>query len=193
MRKNNVMKLNCMQIRSNWCWAVACEIVGNQYKKSELYSNKHLASTLVEICQEEIVQNANTIIPGVVGNFPGDDEAKIRGLKYVVTGDCNSDLINVVNLGTYDMPESLLELYRREIELVLKSNNYIIGNAVLFPENVCHSFVLMGLTNNMIQVFDPWNGSANEYSLDEVFESGFISARGVGVIKWIQYIDGNEL
>lgn len=42
-----------------------------------------------------IVMNANTVAPGHVGNYPGDDEAKVRGLKYVVTGDCDSSAINV--------------------------------------------------------------------------------------------------
>lgn len=121
-------------------------------------------------------------------NFPGDDEVNIRGLKYVTTGDCNSELIEVTSLGIYDMPESLLDLYREEIEAVFKIKNYIIGNAALFPNGICHSFVLMGMNDNIVQVYDSWNGSMNEYSSEEVFKSGFQSAFGMCVIKWIQYI-----
>lgn len=175
------------QQQVNWCWAVACEMVGNQYKKN-MTSAHTSESIMVDTSQEAIVQNANTIMPGVLGDFPGDDEAKIRGLKYVVTGDCNSDLIKVANLGTYDMTESLFELYSKEIKSVLKNNNYIIGNAVLFPKGICHSFVLMGIEEDKIQVFDPWNASITMYKVDEVFVRGFISACGVGVVKWMQYI-----
>lgn len=176
-----------IQNRTNWCWAVACEMVGNQYKENIAYANI-FANIAVDTSQEAIVQNVNTIMPGVLGNFPGDDEAKIRGLKYVATGDCNSELIEVATLGIYDMPECLFDLYREEIEEVFKRKNYMIGNAVLFPHGICHSFVLMGMSDNIIKVYDPWNGSLNEYSSEEVFKSGFQSALGMGVIKWIQYI-----
>ena len=178
------MNKNNLQEQLNWCWAAACVMVGQQYKQSTLGVGCHDT----DISQESVVQHANTIMPGVVGNFPGDDEAKIRGLKYVVTGACNSDLIEVVNLGTYDMAESLMELYRPEIESVFKTHNYIIGNAVLLPQGICHSFVLMGIEDNRIQIFDPWNAGITMYPLDEVFVHGFLSERGLGAIKWIQYI-----
>lgn len=187
----NIVGAKYIQQQSNWCWAVACRIVGEQYKKIQLYADYELASaTLGDISQEKIVENANTTMPGIVDNFPGDDEAKIRGLKYVVTGNCNSDLIEVINVGTYDMPESLFELYGVEIEKVFDSGNYIIGNAVLFPRHICHSFVLMGTDEERIQVFDPWNASISMYKISDVFEYGFASACGVGVIKWMQYING---
>lgn len=180
-----------IQQQSNWCWAVACKIVGEQYKKIQLYTDCDLANAVLEdISQEKIVENANTTMPGVVDNFSGDDEAKIRGLKYVVTGKCNSDLIEVINVGTYDMPESLWELYGVEIEKVFDRGNYIIGNAVLFPRNICHSFVLMGTDGDRIQVFDPWDASISMHKISDVFEYGFASACGVGVIKWMQYING---
>ena len=82
--------------------------IGSEYNFSLSQSQR---TCLDEIWQMAIVMNANTVAPGHVGNYPGDDEAKVRGLKYVVTGDCDSSAINVASLGTYDMPESLLELY----------------------------------------------------------------------------------
>ena len=183
------MDAKYIQNRPNWCWAVACKMVGEQYKQTQFKYGRDFESIgMGDISQEEIVKNANTIMPGVVDNFSGDDEAKIRGLKYVVTGECDSDLIEVVNVGTYDMPESLLECYGEEIEKVFKSGNYIIGNAVLLPRGTCHSFVLMGMEENRIQVFDPWNASITTYKIDEVFEHGFVSVCGAGIIKWIQYI-----
>lgn len=151
----------------------------------------HKEVYLENLWQSAIVKNANTIMPGVIGNFPGDDEAKIRGIKYVVTGDCNSDMIEVQNLGAYDMKESLLSLYKDEISAAFKSKNYIIGNAVLKPRNICHSFVLMDMRENMIKTYDPWNESIVIYDICDVFENGFESEKGVGIIRWIQFIKGN--
>ena len=82
--------------------------VGSEYNFSLSQSQR---TCLDEIWQTTIVMNANTVASGPIGNYPGDDEAKVRGLKYVVTGDCDSSAINVASFGTYDMPESLLELY----------------------------------------------------------------------------------
>lgn len=195
---------------SNWCWVVACKMVGEQYKSiNPIYNftldcNKYIewqnclcngsrfdidVTKEIDAWQAVIVMNANTIMPGMIGNFPGDDEAKIKGIKYVVTGDCNSEKIDVMNLGTYDMQESLLDQYGEEIKTVFRSKNYIIGNAVLGPWNVCHSFVLMDISDNMVKVYDPWNGTIDMYNIQDVFERGFISAKGIGVIKWIQFIN----
>ncbi len=183
-----VSRLNKEYIQNdtNWCWAVACKIVGEQYKRMNSDYDSQLYCT-----QRNIVMNANTIMPRMIGNFPGDDEAKIRGIKYVVTGDCNSDKIKVRNLGKYDMKENLLNLYGEKIFKVLRSKNFIIGNAILLPNGICHSFVLMGMAGNMILIYDPWDGSIHMCDILEVFEKGFISARGIGVIKWIQFIDNN--
>lgn len=192
-----------MQYRSNWCWAAACKMVGQQYKKintkytfvphevNDILSEKETDACAEKMWQCAIVKNANTIMPGCIENFSGDDEAKIRGIKYAVTGDCFSEEINVVNLGTYDMPDSLWDLYGEEIKAVFKSKNYIIGNAVLYPQGICHSFVLMSIAENMVQIYDPWDGNTYFYDIHEVFETGFVSAKGIGIIKWIQFIDNN--
>ena len=45
----------------------------------------------------------------VEGKFPGNDQMKMRGLKYVVLGDCESNLIQTITLGTYEsvhLPET---------------------------------------------------------------------------------------
>lgn len=124
----NIADVKYIQQQTDWCWVVACKMVGVQYKKNKLHSNGDCECVVMDaISQDEIVKNANTTMPGIVDNFLGDDEAKIRGLKYVVTGNCNSDLIEVINVGTYDMPESLFELYGVEIEKIFDSGNYIIG------------------------------------------------------------------
>ena len=52
-------------------------------------------SFLVDSWQRAIVMKANTECPGFDGNYSGDDVAKERGLKYVVTGQCDSHLIQI--------------------------------------------------------------------------------------------------
>lgn len=166
-------------------------MVGNQYRKNMSNFNG-LKELVVDTSQEAIVRNANTVKPGFLGDFPGDDAAKIRGLKYVVTGDCESDLINIINVGSYDMRESLLDFCREELVDVFQSNNYMIGNAVLYPGGICHSFVLTGMDDYGVRIYDPWEGSIMEYCEDEVFKSGFQCTLGRGVIKWVQYISSQD-
>lgn len=51
---------------------------------------------LRDVWQRLIVMNANSEYPGLVGNWSGDDEAKEKGIKYVITGKCDSALVKVV-------------------------------------------------------------------------------------------------
>lgn len=43
---------------------------------------------LLDPWQRLIVMNANSEHPGLEGNWPGDDEAKEWGIRYVITGQC---------------------------------------------------------------------------------------------------------
>ena len=87
-----------IQNRTNWCWVAACKVAGEQYKKNFT----EMAFTL---------ENPETdfLHGGLEGNFPGNDQMKMRGLKYVVLGDCESNLIQTITLGTYEsvhLPET---------------------------------------------------------------------------------------
>ena len=62
---------------------------------------------------------------------------------------------------------------------MFQKGDYMIGNAVLYPRGICHSFVL---------IYDPWDGSYDLYPAGDVFDSGISTALGSGTIKWIQYI-----
>ena len=56
-------------------------MVEKQYKQTPLNSGCNFENIGIDdISQEEIVKNANTIMPRVADNFSGDDKAKIRGL-----------------------------------------------------------------------------------------------------------------
>ena len=87
-----------IQNRTNWCWVEACKVAREQYKKN-----------FVDAWQSAIARNADFLHGGLEGNFPGNDQMKMRGLKYVVLGDCESNLIQTITLGTYEsvhLPET---------------------------------------------------------------------------------------
>lgn len=215
-----------IQNRTNWCWAVACKMVGEQFKRNhpeldfcipscwegneeadiEAVHEKGVRtndgnglrmdvakwdgeSFRVDSWQRAIVMNANTESPGADANHSGDDTAKERGLKYVVTGQCDSSLIQAVSLGLFDSGESLLPHHQEQIQAVFQRGDYMIGNAVLYPRGICHSFVLLDWTeNDKVLIYDPWNGIFEFYSAEDVFDSGISTALGNGTIKWVQYI-----
>ena len=87
-----------IQNRTNWCWVEACKDAGEQYKKN-----------FADAWQSAIARNADFLHGGLEGDFPGNDQMKMRGLKYVVLGDCESNLIKTITLGTYEsvhLPET---------------------------------------------------------------------------------------
>lgn len=202
-----------IQNRTNWCWTAACKAVGERYKQNHTGFTFHPMPGikevpacsleglrtdvvkkvnglyLVDAWQHAVAAHADDLHGGREGNFPGDDEMKIRGLRYVVTGDCESPLVQAVTLGNYDSADSLLDSHGMEIERVFKKKEYLIGNAILYPRGLCHSFVLLEWKEDgSIVLFDPWDGSTGRYGAEEVFYTGFLSAGGSGIVKWIQYI-----
>lgn len=203
-----------IQNRTNWCWAVACRMVGEQFKRNHPEFDFHIGREgnrgirtndleglrmdivkrdgdffCVDPWQRAIVMNANTECPGFDGNCSGDDAAKERGLKYVVTGNCDSNLIQTVSLGFFDSQESLLVHYQKQIYSVFQKDDYMIGNAVLYPRGICHSYVLLNWTvDDKILIYDPWNGTFDFYPAEDVFGCGISTALGNGIIKWVQYI-----
>lgn len=146
-------------------------------------------SFLVDAWQHAIVTNAHPNSIFCDGNLAGDDFVKERGLKYVVTGDCSSDAIQIANIGEFDARESLLFWYKNQIQAVFEQNGYMIGNAILYPQGICHSFVLLDWTvNDEILLYDPWDGNFHFFTVSDVFDKGFHTILGTGVIKWLQYI-----
>lgn len=224
--KQQYHSIQYIQNRTNWCWAVACRMVGEQFKrnhpeldfcipscregngepaievghKKEVRTNDREGLRMdvvgwdgeffrVDPWQRAIVMNANTECPGDDGNHSGDDAAKERGLKFVVTGQCDSSLIQVVSLGFFDSRENLLTHHQEQIQEVFQRGDYMIGNAVLYPRGVCHSFVLLNWAgNDKMLIYDPWNGTFECYSAEDVFDSGISTALGTGIIKWVQYL-----
>ena len=42
--------------------------------------------------------------------------------------------------------------------------------------------------NEELVIYDPWDGNIGTYTIDEAFYTGFLSAQGKGLLKWVQYI-----
>ncbi len=211
---------------TNWCWAVACRMVGEQFKRNnpfydfrlnygEEITEEDVVRTgysnilsfaalegirtdvvrqkdglfLLDEWQRMIVRSANSEHPGVDGNWPGDDTAKEKGIRYVVTGLCDSSLVEVVSMGNFDSDKSLLYYHYSKLRYAFLQNNYVIGNAVLYPKRVCHSFVLMDWTEeDKILIYDPWDGHFEFYTVADVFCNGISGPLGTGIIKWVQCI-----
>ena len=94
-----------IQNRTNWCWVAACKVAGEQYKKNftefaftlESQETEVAVSNLdglrtdivkrrngiyfVDAWQSAIARNADFLHGGLEGNFPGNDQMKMRGLK----------------------------------------------------------------------------------------------------------------
>lgn len=225
-KKNKKYPNEYIQNRTNWCWAVACRMVGEQFKRNNPVYNftffydketvvegaarlddinglrlaelegirtdvvsQKAGAFLLDTWQRLIVMNANSEHPGLDGNWPGDDEAKERGIRYVITGQCDSHLVNVASIGNFDSDKSILHNYYRQIRSVFAQNNYLIGNAVLYPKRVCHSFVLLDWTaEDKILLYDPWDGRFGFYTAADVFCNGISVPLGTGIIKWVQYV-----
>lgn len=218
---NKSTSCHYIQNRTNWCWAVACKMLGEQFRLIHpglrfcaadnvylcrlLNSNKTIPTgnmeglrreaiwqqdgkSYIDLWQREIVRNAMMLDCADPGNLSGDDEAKERGICFAATGDCDSTQIQVISAGTYDSGESLLVTHREQIWRALRAGNYIIGNAVMNTGTLYHSFVLVDWRETGILLYDPWDGSSVFHKAEDIFEGGFISALGTGIVKWIQYI-----
>lgn len=213
-----------IQNRKHWCWAVACKMVGEQYKKLHIgydftiigdssdgygnvtaYEYEHGVVTenpnginfalqmtnelRIDAWQRAIVMNANTGKNiGYDGDIAGDDEAKVRGIKYYLTGDIYSNRVKVETLGFYDDAVPLLDRYKSQIVDSVSRQECIIGNVVLRNMNECHSFVILCISGDKVMLYNTADGDVVYCSIEEAFNSGFRSKLGIGVIKWIQRI-----
>lgn len=153
------------------------------------YIKRYNENYLIDPWQRAIVMNANTqYYQGYEGNVAESDEGKINALKYVVTGDINSFLIQVNSIGLYSDPLSLMVSNCDNLAYVSKKGLYFIGNYIIKETECAHSVAIMPNVRSNAVIFDPWDGFCKEFSYRQLFETGFYTNLGHGVIKWIQYI-----
>lgn len=211
-----------IQNRTNWCWVVACKILGQQYKSvypqwnfsimdNQSTQNRHLIQKhhqgivtydlnglridaagrynhafTVDTWQNAIVASLTGFHEA--GNVKGDDEDKERGIKYVVTGSSEKNDISVITRGGYKDSISIFDQYDTQIINVIASKQYILANMVL-DSGKFHTVVIIGILNDTIYLYDPWDGAVISSNITDVFHHGLKIRLGRGIVKWIQYID----
>jgi hypothetical protein len=213
-----------IQNRKHWCWAAACRIVGEQYRRhhagfefeiinetptkpgqvTEREYEKGVATgdleginwnlqdgfpVRVDAWQRAIVMNANTAMgAGYEGDIAGDDEAKARGIKYFLTGNPDTDRLEVETLGWIGSEIPLPVKYEDRMMESFRRKEYIIGNAVFLGKNEFHSFVILCMEQDWVMLYDPADGRIMYHKAAKVYREGFGCSMGTGVIKWIQRI-----
>ena len=217
-------RLRYIQNRRHWCWAVACRMAGEQYKKQHAgygfsiigdrsaghgyvteyeyengvvtddpeginWSLQRPGKIRVDAWQRAIVMNANTgKYTGYDGDVDGDDEAKIRGIRYYLTGNIYSDSMDIETLGSCDAAVSLWDKYRDRLLESAGRQEYLIGNAVMHGGRAYHTFVILCITGEKVMLYDTADGGVSYCTADETFRRGFESGSGRGIVKWVQRI-----
>lgn len=207
-----------IQNHVNWCWAVAAKIVGVEYCQRNQISSPIIDQTqkgsediirkdpfglrpyvcgsyqgqpTVDALQLSIVEHAKDPINNPDGNWPEGDLGKARALRYIITGNPESDTLSIQLVGFYADPHDLLSTAPLSIAEAIDWGNPFIGNYQR-QDGTFHSIVLTPLTESTLEIYDPWDGYREHFSKFQLFRSGFVTNRGPGIIKWIQYIRPNS-
>lgn len=89
-------------------------------------------------------------------------------------------------LGKYDDKHSLYQIYGQSLFDLLDCSGCVIGNYQKL--NGSYHSVVLSRTEKGLKLFDPWDGFADEFTVEQIFQSGFLSNSGPGIVKWIQYV-----
>lgn len=204
--------LHNIQNHINWCWAAAAKIVGIEYCQRNCLPilasiNVERANVIrtdyqglrpqvcglcqgmitVDAMQLDIVEHAKNNQRNPTGNLPEDDEGKARALRYIITGNPASVFPKIVTAGYYSDKQDLLDSSQSLINEAIQLGNPFIGNYQR-QDGTFHSVVLYPMMTSQLKLFDPWDGFQEQFSLPQIFKSGFLTNQGKGVILWIQYI-----
>ena len=204
--------LHNVQNHINWCWATAAKIVGVEYchrNRLPIHAGINIehANTIRKDCQGlrpqicglckgmltvdamqlDIVEHAKDTYRNPSGNLPEDDEGKARALRYIITGNPSSISSEIVTIGHYWDEQGLLDSSPSLIDEAIRSGTPFIGNYQR-QDGTFHSVVLYPMSSSKLKLFDPWDGFQGQFSISQIFRSGFLTNQGKGVILWIQYI-----
>ena len=204
--------LHNVQNHINWCWATAAKIVGVEYchrNRLPIHAGIKIehANTIRKDCQGlrpqicglckgmltvdamqlDIVEHAKDTYRNPSGNLPEDDEGKARALRYIITGNPSSISPEIVTIGHYWDEQGLLDSSPSLIDEAIRSGTPFIGNYQR-QDGTFHSVVLYPMSSSKLKLFDPWDGFQGQFSISQIFRSGFLTNQGKGVILWIQYI-----
>ena len=197
-----------IQNHVSWCWATAVKIVGFHFLMSTGksipikpeqgiivesmvgfrwdYVRKSCEHIFADAWQYDIVKAARSPIFNPSGDKPEGDVGKERALKYVIAGDPDSETPVIRTLGKYDDKHSLYQIYGQSLFDLLDCSGCVIGNYQKL--NGSYHSVVLSRTEKGLKLFDPWDGFADEFTVEQIFQSGFLSNSGPGIVKWIQYV-----
>ena len=197
-----------IQNHVSWCWATAAKIVGFHHlqklgrtipvKPKHIITGSQIVGlrreyigeiegcVFVDGWQFDIVKAAKTSFLNPTGDKPEGDEGKERALKYVIAGNPDSNEIEVKTLGQCASARTLYQTCAHQLFTIIGCSGCVIGNYQKINGNY-HSVVLFE-SDNKVQLYDPWDGFSCGFTMEQIFQSGFLSNSGPGVIKWIQYV-----
>lgn len=201
-----------IQNHINWCWATAAIIVGTEYclrygipphcgyrGEAPDIIQKNLQGLRLQACgyvqgqvtvnavQFEVVEHAKNPKENPGGYLPEGDEAKARALRYIITGDAHSAFPEIIVTGSYLDKRSLLSSSPSQITEIINLGNSFIGNYQK-GNGTFHSIVLRSVSDSKFELYDPWDGFTELFSKTQIFQSGFLTNQGAGVVRWVQYI-----
>lgn len=201
-----------IQNHINWCWATAAIIVGTEYCLrygiSPHFENAMGVSIVIEkdlpglrrqacgyyqgkitvnALQFEVVEHTKDPEQNPTGYLPEGDEAKARALRYIITGDANKSFPEIIVAGLYHDKRSLLISSPSQIAEAIDLGNAFIGNYQKRTGSF-HSIILRPTADSTLELYDPWDGFTERYSKEQVFQSGFLTNQGAGVVQWVQYV-----
>jgi len=199
-----------IQNGANWCWVVAAKLVGENhlYPENTVLPDKSERSKLEKqidshdgfrrrylgfsdgnytIDQEQYNIVKNICTDTIDGAFLGDDSCKCRALRYVASGDADSNTVKIMNIG--NSGSNLLEDHMQHIAFILQKKIAFIGNFLyIHSTSQLHSIMCCPVNEKEIYIYDPWDGYSAKFTVPQIFQTGFMTNRGAGKISWIQYI-----
>lgn len=142
---------------------------------------------LVDAAQLDIVEHATDSVRNPDGNLPEDDDAKARALRYIITGDPYGASPEIVLVGHYRADRDLLSSSLPLIDEAMELDTPFIGNYQRVDGSF-HSIALSPVSTGQLELYDPWDGFRERFSKAQIFQSGFLTNQGMGVVRWFQYI-----
>ncbi len=165
------------------CYSIRDDVQGLRLK----VCGRTRGRVVVDAIQLDIVNTVKNMATNSDGNSAEDDMGKIRALHYIITGNPHATLPEVMIAGYYLDPHDLLASSRNSIDEALALRNPFIGSFLRADGNY-HSVVLFPITESSIVLYDPWDGYIEQFSVTQIFRTGFLTNHSKGLVKWIQYI-----
>jgi hypothetical protein len=206
----NKSPIPLIQNHNSWCWAVCARLLGEHYAERRLTTVLELTSLEYSYPFGMPIDDLNGFREEYLGCADGNltadlwqwtivhasgagqtgtatDDVKERAVKFVITGNPESTLVDVNTYGKLTSGVSVYPFFRDTLCSCKDDDLCFIGNCFLLESAAFHSVFVKG-NMNVLHVYDPWNGDTLAVSAERLFERGISLPLGTGAVKWIQYI-----